>query len=509
MSINKKFIVTAVAGLALGVSSCKKYLDVNADPNIAPRATATTLLPAAQLLIGSAVGVDLEVNGSIWSQFWTQSPDGKQYQALDQYEPRNEFYNSSWKNLYAGAENFYQLYNLADSQHKSQYKAISLLMRAYAFQALADGWGDVPFKEALKGQYPDGNVANPKYDSQKVVYRGILGYIDSASKLINLADAAAPGSDDLIYGGDMSKWRKFANTLKLRVLMRMSGIDPLYAQPRIDTLFRTNAPFIGEGDEAKIAYGSGAGNNNPLYSELTSLQMSGVQQLAGSKTCIDSMNSNNDYRGKVFYHSVTGMGLIGITQSEYDIALPGGSYSIPNVYVGADAGSVASGRAPVILLSSWESFFLQAEAIARGMTAGDDAVMFFNGIHASFNYYGNALVAEGYTSASAAYTTYITGDLVASIPAGYWTQYPASGTSAERVRYIITQKWFAMCGNQGFEAWTEWRRTGYPDFLVHPRNSHIGAAFPLRLIYPASEAATNSQYPGQVPITSSVWWDNL
>jgi len=510
MSINRKVIVTAaVAGLALSVSSCKKYLDVNTNPNIAQNATVITLLPAAQLYLGSAVGVDMEINGSVWSQFWTQSPDGKQYQPLEQYDPKADYYNSSWKNLYAGAENFYQLYNLADSQHKGQYKAISLLMRAYAFQALADGWGDVPFKEALRGQYQENHIVNPKYDSQRVVYRGIIAYIDSASKLINLNDGSHPGGDDLIYGGDMSKWQKFANTLKLRVLMRMIDIDPLYATPRIDTLFQKGLPFIGEGDEARIAYGSGNGNNNPLYAELTSTQMGGVQQLAGSKTVIDSMNSNNDYRGKVFFHSVPGVGRVGIMQGEYDIAVPSGSYSTPNVYVGADAGNSNSGKAGVMLLSSWESFFLQAEAFARGISAGNDAMMFFNGIHASFNYYGSALVAEGYASGSAAYGIYVGGDPVAAIPAAYWSQYPAAGTTAQKLRHIITQKWFCMCGNQGFEAWTEWRRTGYPDFLIHPRNSHIGTEFPARFVYPASEAATNSNWPGIIPVTSRVWWDLL
>ncbi len=511
MSISKKIIITAaVAGLTLGASSCKKYLDVNTNPNIAQNATVTTLLPAAELYLGSAMGVDMEINGSVWAQFWTQSPDGKQYRQIDQMAPSAAYYNSSWKNLYAGAENFYQLYNLADSQHKSAYKAIGLLMRAYAFQALADGWGDVPFNQALQGQYPDGHIVNPKYDSQRVVYKGIIAYIDSASNLIKVGDAAAPGSDDLIYGGDMSKWQKFANTLKLRALMRMTDIDPVYANPRIDTMFRNNLPFLGEGDDAKIAYGSGNNNNNPLYAELSSSQMGGVQQLAGSKTCIDAMNANNDYRSKVFYTTVPSTGRTGVKQSEYDIALTTGSFSVPNVHVGGNAKSATSGKAPVVLLSSWESFFLQAEAVARGLTTGgDDAKLFYNGIHASFSFWGNALVAEGYTSASAAYGIYVNGDAAASIPAAYWAQYPAAGTPAEKIRHIITQKWFSMCGNQGFEAWTELRRTGYPDFLVTPRNSYIGAVSPKRFVYPASEAASNSNYPGMVPVTSLVWWDKI
>jgi hypothetical protein len=238
--------------------------------------------------------------------------------------------------------------------------------------------------------------------------------------------------------------------------------------------------------------------------------MGGVQQLAGSKTCIDAMNANNDYRSKVFYTTVPSTGRTGVKQSEYDIALTTGSFSVPNVHVGGNAKSATSGKAPVVLLSSWESFFLQAEAVARGLTTGgDDAQLFYNGIHASFSFWGNALVAEGYTSASAAYGIYVNGDAAASIPAAYWAQYPAAGTPAEKIRHIITQKWFSMCGNQGFEAWTELRRTGYPDFLVTPRNSYIGAVSPKRFVYPASEAASNSNYPGMVPVTSLVWWDKI
>ncbi|GAA4463902.1 SusD/RagB family nutrient-binding outer membrane lipoprotein [Nemorincola caseinilytica] len=504
MSINKKIVVTAMAGLTLGVSSCRKYLDVNNNPNVASNATVNTLLPAAQLYIGSAMGTDMQINGAIWAQHWTQSPAGKEYVALEQHTPNAEAYNMSWQNLYAGAENFHQLYKLADAQYKGQYKAIAMLMQAYAFQALADGWGDIPYSDALKGQYPDGHIVNPKYDSQRVVYRGIVATIDSATKLINTADASAPGADDLVYGGNMSKWNKFANTLKLRALLRVANIDPVYAKNKIDSLFMKNPQFIGNGDDARIVYGAAKGNNHPLFAELSAPALGGKQQLAGSKTAIDTMNANNDLRGMVVYRQVSGMGLVGVTQSAYDIALPDGSYSIPSSYVGADISSASSATASVMLLSSWESYFLQAEAFARGYAVGNDQQMFHAGINASFLYYSNALTNETGIGGAAAYTAY-----VGSLPAAYWTLYPTTGTTEDRLRYIITQKWLAMSGTQGFEAWTEWRRTGYPDFLVSPRNSHLGGKMPLRFLYPASEKANNSNYPGEISVTTPLWWDAL
>lgn len=501
MSIKNKIVITAMAGLALGVSSCRKYLDVNENPNMAHEGTVTTLLPAAQLHLGSAMGADLQVNGSIWSQFWTQSPDGKQYVSFDQFSPSAEAYNDAWRNLYAGASNFYQLQKMSEEQFKGQYRAIALLMQAYTFQVLADGWNDVPFSEALQGQYVDGHVVNPKYDSQKVVLRGVVKYIDSAMNVMKTGGGVTPGSDDLIYGGNMAKWQKFANTLKLRTLVRMSRRDSAYARRKMDSLFLTNPQFIGEGDDAVIAYGGNAGNANPLYAELTSMEMGGVQQLAGSKTCIDTMLVNGDPRALVFYTTVPSLGPVGIKQSEYDVKLPAGSFSTPSAYVGADIMNAASAKAPVVLLSSWESYFLQAEVFAKGIAVGNDEAMFYAGIHANLMFYNAALQAEAGINANTAYTSYTTPG------ASYWGRYPVTGTWLEKTRHIITQKWFSMCGNQGFEAWTEWRRTGFPDFLVTPKNSHLGTMTPRRLVYPSSERASNSKYPGEQPVTKNVWWD--
>ncbi len=507
MSINKKIVIAAMAGLALGTSSCRKYLDVNSNPNAAQEGTVKTLLPAAQLHLASAVGTDLQINGAIWSQYWTQSPLGKEYIRLDQQNPTAADYDMGWQNLYLGASNFYQLYKVADEQYKGQYKAISLLMQAYTFQTLTDGWGDVPFSQALQGQYPDGHIVNPAYDSQRVVYRGIISYIDSAISIMDKSTGAGPGADDLVYGGDMKKWAKFANTLKLRALLRISDVDPLFAQPRIDTIFRTNAPLIGEGDDARIVYYSAVGNNHPLYAELSSADLGHVQQLAGSKTSIDTMVANNDYRGLVFYNRVSGMGLVGVSQSEYDIKLPEGTFSTPAAATGADIMNTASATASVMLLSSWESYFLQAEAFARGYATGDDAQAFFAGIHASFAYNSSAIEAATGDDGDVAYNIYVNGDAGLGIAPARWAAYPVTGTAEQRVQFIATQKWFAMTGNQGFESWTETRRTGYPDFLVTPKNSFLAGKMPARFLYPASEKATNAQYPGEKAVTVKVWWD--
>lgn len=488
---NKRIIAIAALGLSLSISSCKKYLDVNKNPNIAQSATTATLLPSCEMYIASTMGVDLEINGSIWAQYWTQSPLASQYRSLDQYEPTSQTYETPWTNLYTGAgENLVQLDQLAQSQNKKQYRAIAFLLKAYMFQVVTDGWGDAPFSQALQGL---NDTTSPKYDVQQVIYKGILNYIDSANALIDPSDPAAPGGDDLIYGGNMAEWQKFSNTLQLKVLLRLSGKDPNTAQTGIAALYATGPSFIGTGDDAQVNFSSASGNKNPLFSE--EVAVGSTQNLVASNTCIDSMVSNGDARVGVFYEPDGNGNYTGILQGNLSAVT---TISIASYNTAGDAQDPRSATAPVKLITSYESYFLQAEAAARGWGGGSDADLFTQGITASFQAYSSQMAANGVSADSA---------LAAYLANANWAQYPVSGSSSQKVRYIITQKWFSMCGNQGFEAWTEWRRTGYPDFFTISASSLIGQNFPRRFLYPFSEVTRNANFPGLLPVTTPVWWD--
>ena len=496
---NNKTILALVTLLSLGVASCKKQLDVNTNPNVSQTATAKLLLPAAELYVASGVGVDLQVCGAFWSQHWTQNPNANYYTSIDQYAPSTDFYNTSWTNLYSACENLYQLQNIADSQYLSQYEAIALLLQAYTFEAITDAWGDVPFSQALKGEYVSGHIVSPKYDSQKNVYVGVLKYIDSALKIINPSATVVPGSEDLIYQGNMTKWKKFAYTLKLRTIMRMSLVDPVDAQADIAALYATaNVQFLGAGDDAAIKYGYSTSNSNPLYAEQMGI---GTQNFAASATIIDSMAANYDsLRMRVFFEPGSIGGYMGITQGAYNVAATG--FSVPNVYVGGDVTNTASGSAPVNLMTGYESLFLQAEVAARGWatTTTSDATLFYDAIQANFNYYGNQINATSGVSGATAYSDYITAG-------GSATNYPIGGSVNQKLRCIMLQKWYAMCGNQSFESWTELRRTGLDSILTPSVTSAIGSTHPKRCLYPTLEMTSNALFPGLQGITNKVWWD--
>jgi hypothetical protein len=534
MKYNKYKIITFLAIGTLFAGSCKKFLDVNTNPNIANNPGVELVLPSAQVAIAHVVGGQFQINGSFWAQYWTQSPLANQYKQYDQNQPSSDNYNTSWRLLYASAlTDLNYVYNTSSKKNNKQYMAVAGLLTAYTFQVITDAWGDAPYKEALKALDVDGGIVSPAYDAQSAIYDGIVTKIDECLALIDENAPIQPGGDDLMYGGDMNKWRIFGNTLKLKVALRLSEINPAKSQAII-TSISTDPTFNGfimsASEEAKISFSTSGGSQNPLYSEIVGV--GNTQNIYGSKTCIDSLNSNFDPRAYIFYNP-TASGVVGIAQGDFNNAATAAGKSIASHYVGAEANNDESGAAPVKFISVYESLFLQAEATARGwlIGAGTDQELFEAGIAESFKAYLTDADVEEIIRDSlpgelnefvvnldyAIYryihgdtvTGYLGGDTVANtnLPASNWGSYPAAGTTQEKIRHIVTQKWFSMCGNQGFEAWTEWRRTGYPDFLVTSVNSLIGASKPVRFIYPTEEINLNANFPGVKQVTQKMWWD--
>ncbi|RYE57940.1 MAG: SusD/RagB family nutrient-binding outer membrane lipoprotein [Sphingobacteriales bacterium] len=247
-----------------------------------------------------------------------------------------------------------------------------------------------------------------------------------------------------------------------------------------------------------------SGNQNPLHSEMVGLNY--TQNIVASRTVVDSMNNNNDYRAyALFTYQSTGL-VVGIPQGAYNVSAST-AVSIPTAYTGARALDDNSAAAPVRFISSYESMFLQAEAVARGFAAGDDETLFNEGVRLNFEAMDASFQEEIGVTAAEALDIYLNGDTSVPAPPAYWGQYPTTGDAEAKLRHIITQKWFSMTGTQGFEAWTEWRRTGYPKFFVVSANSLIGSQLPVRFLYPDVEQTTNLSFPGQAFVTEKVWWD--
>jgi len=487
------FLMSAVLLLA----DCKKdkFLNVNTNPNYPANVPVNLVLPTCEANIGYMVGNTLGIYGGLWSQYWTQDPTyGSQYGNFDSYLNVPNDNDNVWQALYASATNLNFVITNSDTSQQN-YAAIAYFMKAYDFQLLCDGWGDVPLSQALKGV---GNLA-PSYDPGQQVYDSIESWIYTGIKTVNM-NYTSP-AEDLVYpNASMSQWLKFANTLLLKVYMRESKVPTSAGRvtagfAKLNALMAANGstfmttPGSPSGDDATLHYVAVTYQQFPLYATQVYLQ---VQNLCASATCIFYLDTLHDPRVSDFYGANTSGnfgGYGGEVQGDYKAlsGQPGPDFSP----VGTE---IISPTASTRFLTASESQFLQAEATVRGYLPGGTSAasaLYTSGIQASFSSWTN--------SASASVATYELSDSV---------NFNNATTPESQIRLIIIQKWISMCGNQNFEAWSEWRRTGYPDFFtVSVATQAAPGKFPRRLVYPSAELNNNTSFPGEKAITAPVWWD--
>ncbi|MEO6903569.1 MAG: SusD/RagB family nutrient-binding outer membrane lipoprotein [Bacteroidia bacterium] len=508
MNLNKqiKYIWLVAFASVLTFTSCKKeFFDINDSPNSPKELQLSEILPTVQLAIGQALGNDLKAAGGIWSQYWTQNTGASRYRIYDLYNISNESQRAAWLLLYNDALTDLN-YIIKKGNEKSipNYVAIATILKAYNFQVLTDAYGDIPFSEAGKAEE---GIYSPKYDSQKDVYDGIIRLLKEGISKIDEASDLHPVFDDLIYQGNMHLWRKFANTTLLKVYLRLSNVDPGKAQAGIAALQAESAKFIDyvaqNKEIAKIDYTATGGNSNPLYSSFVG--MGKVKNLVASASAVNAFTAYGDTRLAKFYLPIPGGAFLGIPNGYLGQPNTGGFVTPPkalsypaNITGGRPEISAATATAPVVFISDFESYFLQAEAVERGWMTGNAKKLYEDGI--SINYLfldlpiGNGSPYEAYIA-----TPEVSYDL-----------------QADKFKAIYFQKWFAMCGIQNFEAWTEGRRTGYiadnmgatlADNKFFTLSLTAGAnPLPARMLYPNSEVTANGKFPGQQLLSTKVWW---
>ncbi|MBS3912946.1 MAG: SusD/RagB family nutrient-binding outer membrane lipoprotein [Bacteroidetes bacterium] len=492
-NMKKIMVLALVTGLT--ATSCKKeFFNINDNPNNPTTVDIKYAFPNGIEYTGYVMGNYFQIWGGLWSQYWTQGASASQYKDWDRYIQSNTEMDRPWSQLYAGALgdfDFVQKTALADG--KKNYAACAMIMKAYVFQYLTDVYGDVPFATALMGA---DNLA-PSYEPQKDVYAGIEKLLISALANIDEASDDHPGAEDVLFGGDMHIWRTFANTLRLKTYLRLAYTsEAARCKDSVGAMVARGDAFLDY--DARLDYPGVQFQSNPLNTTISAL---GDYNIVASSTSIDSLISMNDPRMAVwFIKATTGAAAgqyLGLAQGaayQYPAPTPAHTnYSLPSNAVGGGQNQDAGKVAPVYLFTAAESYFLQAEAYARGWATGSTGETEYNfAVELSFDQWG-------LTSADA--TTYLSDPRAA---------YPAAGTAEQKLGAVITQKWFSFCGSQGLEAWTEFRRTGYPNFLKPSKSSVLTAgAFPGRFVYSADELTRNTN-AGKVPnqqVKDKVWWD--
>jgi len=470
-----QYILPAVAVALTTLGGCtKSFFDVNHDPNNATNASAELVLPNA-LTVTAQPQVLSYVAVQGWMGFWApsgsyaiNSSDAASYKIT---AGTGDF--TVWQPGYDNLEDYDYIEKQATADNKPFYIATAKIMKALVFQQLVDNFDNIPYTDALKGT----DVILPKYSKGSDVYDSIVNQINLAIPLLQRADATAAANSDVMFDGDATKWIQFANTLKLRILIRQSQVasKESYIKTELAKTISNGAGFLTDDAGVNPGYAANTGQQNPVYGyfvTVTGLPTSGGQAdyWRAAQYSINFMQTNSDNRLTRIYSP-------GSDGTYKGNALGASANLTGNASSGIGPGILKSVDQPAILISAAESYFLQAEANLRGWfgTAADATTNFNAGVEADFAFLG-ADGAEAYHNKAGNKNTNIV----------------ACTTFNEKLACIIRQKWMAMNAVTPLEAWDDYRRLHLPADIPLSQSPYSQGKIPTRLLYPNSEYQTNS-----------------
>ena len=503
----KNIKLSVIVPILFCALSCgKNFNNLNVDPNNPQNVPPEVLITSCEKTLADFVlsSTYLPAPNGIYSQTWAQN----NYTSISRYDIQPSNQNSWFNSLYAGV--LKDLQNVAKTVHDNpgleptvdkNKIAIAIVLRSYTFQFLTDIFGPVPYTESLLGD----KIRTPRYENQRDIYFGLLSELKDAISMMDESSSSF-GSADIIYGGDMIKWKKFAHSLILRLSMRMSDSEPEIARTEVESAYKH--AFSSVTENANFTYLGATPNNNPLHQQRVERKDSdlGLSDILIDKT----LKPLNDPRLPIWADErVMGGGYFGrpFGQTDAEAASnPADLYSQPSGAAiirenGNDfkAFDLLRPNAQSCLMGYAEVCFILAEAIEKGWSVSGSVQDWYNdGIRASMNEWG--IIDETVVS------TYLSQPNVNYFNApGDWKQK------------IGVQKWLALF-MQGIQGWCEWRRLDFKK-LELPAGGAIGdvgeKVAPVRLVYPSDEQSLNSTnyikaldlLGGPDKISTRVWWD--
>jgi hypothetical protein len=501
------FAATLLVLVLFSYGCTKDFKEINTNPNApginqaAPNMLLTNAIESMtdrvhEIFLGHEMG-----------SCWVQHMAKVQYPDEDRYIPRMAVINNSWNSFYAQSGYDVQtIYNIAVATNNDSYKAVALILKSYITSVLTDEFGDVPYTDAWKGNDAEA-ILSPVYDTQESIYAALIANLTEANTLLTEDGAAIEG--DILYGNDLMKWKKFANSLRLKLLLRRSDrVDPTAEITAIVSDPTTYPIFESNDDNAALAYLGSAPNNNPINENRKTRDDHRV-----SNTIIDIMWTNNpnmDYRIAVYANLPSAGG--------WWTGLPNGMNSTDAAnYLGngltktSKIGNYFSAAtAPGLLMTYAEVQFILAESANRGFLTGglSDSAYYVAGVTASYYQYADAIVANNKAIASLGIDPAWTID---DFLADYLAKYAAWDPSI-KLEQIRTERWLALF-DEGLEAKFEWNRTNTP-VLVPAIAGQNDGKIPVRSYYPSDEAGRNKanldaaiQRQGPDDLNTKVWWD--
>ena len=523
----------------LSIVSCDDYLDINQNPNavLYPSLNPSELISAAQTNSYRLQSGQMNELGNIWTNAWA----GNVAQVGGGYNQEfalildSNFYSNIWDASYRNIGNFQNIINYPNPTGVyDNYVAAAKICKVHYMQYIVDLYGDCPYTEAFKGPL---NVT-PKYNDDQFIYRQLIGELESARNIINTANPNAElmGVTDTMLAGNMVSWTQFANTLELRLLLRMSESTGNVASYRTSKLAALNSEISTSGvgflssdvainpgylgattnDQANPFYSRNAFNadNTPTFnwgficpSGHGYKSLGSYASFAGGTNNSTVVSGSFNYpnvvdprRGRI-YRAISGV-TRAVTQGSplVDVYQTSGSTGVPGRVVGNGMlnpyNFVAAPTAfsdfasnSGFVMTKAEAFFLQAEAAMRGYIPGVATTFYNSGIDASMEYLGVTAIAP---AAIPTYKAAIANKIGYSMTA-------AGSTPAEKLQGLMYQKWVALMGIHGIESFIDYTRTGYP--ITPLATTATKPNKPNRLIYADSEISTNSA--NTIPVSQS------
>jgi hypothetical protein len=467
MKLNR-FLSAAAVGLMVAAGGCDRGLtDINANPNEPEAVPAENLLAWAQMrALGGAYGTHGVWSGLYMFNLWAQHLAAPTYTEEDSYRPRVEQVTGVWDATFVvPLEDLNEIKDIAQAEGNPNLFAVAEILTQYLFHYLTDTYGDIPYSEALRAP----EITQPRYDPQSEIYPAMLSAVATAVGQINRGTTAtAFAGGDLIFAGNMERWYRFGNSLRMRMAMRMSNVNETAAREAFVAAY-SDGGLQSNADNPALVWTAAPPAQNPRFDQFFNANR---RDQVVSYAMVSRLQALNDPRLPVYAQPAPAdgqfRGLInGLTPSEMGYAEP--QMSPPGI-------AFLQATSPSVIMNYAEVLFLRAEAAERGWIQADAEALYRSAIRASLEEHG---VSQGQID------TYL-----AQASIGY-----------EGLPSIWTQKWIALY-LVGVEAFAEVRRTGWPQLT--PAS---GTQIPRRLPYPTQEQLYNPQnYRPEVTLFTPMWW---
>lgn len=473
--------------VALTIGCTKDFDDININPNAPTTVNSGLLLPQIQR----------DMMGSILGEAWGIGNIVIQHTAKNQFVNEDRYLwgdlTSIWNNVYDNMRDVNNIIAQSEANGENNYKGIALVMRAWMFSLATDAYGDIPYSDAIKAKE---GINYTKYDAQEEIYAGILNDLKEANDLFNPNGEVVAG--DLIFAGNVTKWKKLANSLRVRYLVRIAAKKDVKADLQAIISNPTATPLMESiADNGVYTFQATAPDQFPQFSS----RIGSFNEFRASKTLLDTLKTLGDPRMSIFFRATPDTegkptevfagipnGLNDVDALQYNGG-PQFQSRIGALFYESSITTKGISIAKGVIMTYAELQFLLAEATEKGLVSGDAATYYNNGVNGSFAFYG------------------------LTAPAGYFDlpQVSYTGDATAKLNKIGYQKWISLFF-QGMEAWYDWRRTGIPALTPGASNQNNNQ-IPVRFRYPVIEQSLNAEgYKGAVSrqgaddLNSKMWY---